>query len=230
MITLSDVHLHPVCRGVWPTFRSAYDHARLSSRVALVPGCAVAALTAALLMMYAGVAQAATVLERYYAHDAVEDAHGVIAPWHQGQNGQIDLRVRTAAEFLKRYPWVTADESLMAGPHYVFNARVDVAPDGAVAVLPASDQMNGNLGQRFKYISESLPRYYRYTGDPMAFSHMRIAADFLLDYYVTPSDHAWPEFPISVPLAGRPYGPAEPGGYIQLDLSPPFRQPFIHRR
>ncbi|MCX7428391.1 MAG: malectin domain-containing carbohydrate-binding protein [Planctomycetia bacterium] len=162
---------------------------------------------------------AATTQPRYYAHDAVEDSHGVVAPWYQGPDGQIDLRVRVAAEFLKRYPWVDRDRSVMAGPHYVFNARVDLSDDGTITVLPANDNMNGNLGQRFKYITESLPRYYRYSGDPIVFSHAKIAADFLLDYYQTGPDAAWPRFPISVPRGGKPYGAASPGGYIQLDLA-----------
>ncbi len=164
-------------------------------------------------------AGAATAQKRYYAHEAVEDSHGVIAPWYRGQNGQVDFRVRIAAEFLKRYPWVGTDQCVMAGPHYIFNPRVDLDDRGTIRVLPASDQMNGNLGQRFKYITESLPRYYRYSGDPMVFGHLKIAADYLLENYQTPADHPWPRFPISVPLAGRPYGRAAPGGWIQLDLS-----------
>lgn len=127
--------------------------------------------------------------------------------------------MRVAAEVLKRYPWVNTDQSVMAGPHYVFNPRVNVAPNGEISVLPPSDTMNGNLGQRFKYVTESLSRYYCYSGDPIAFSHLKIAADFLLEHYMTPADHPWPKFPISVPLRGKPYGPAQPGGWIQLDLS-----------
>src|SRR5438552_15364315 len=84
-----------------------------------------------------GKARAAEVMKHYYAHDAVEDSQGVIAPWYQGQNGQVDLRVRVAAEFLKRYPWVDNSESVMAGPHWVFNARVDLGDDGVIHVLPA---------------------------------------------------------------------------------------------
>jgi len=166
-----------------------------------------------------GSASAATRQQHYYAHEAVEDAHGVIAPWYRGQNGLVDLRVRVAAEFLKRYPWAATDRSVMAGPHWVFNARVDLDDSGKIAVLPATDGMNGNLGQRFKYITESLTRYYRYTGDPAAVGYLKIAADFMLDFYMTPPDHPWPRFPISVPLRGKPYGAAQPGGYIQLDLS-----------
>jgi len=164
-------------------------------------------------------AAAATTQDRYYAHAAVQDRDGVIAPWYSGQNGLVDYRVCVAAEFLKRYPWVGHDQSVMAGPHWVFNARVDLDRDGNIAVLPATDQMNGNLGQRFKYITEALPRYYRYTGDPVVLGHLKIAADFLLDYYLTPDAHPWPRFPISVPVSGKPYGPAAPGGWIQLDLS-----------
>ena len=162
---------------------------------------------------------AATRQEKCYAHATVEDQQGVIAPWYGGQNGQVDLRVRVSAEFLKRYPWVGSDQSVVAGPHWVFNPRVDLADDGTIHVLPASPEMNGNLGQRFKYITESLPRDYRYSGDPVVFGYLRIAADYLLEYYQTPADHAWPRFPLSVPLHGTPYGPAAAGGYIQLDLA-----------
>ncbi len=162
---------------------------------------------------------AATTQEKYYAHEAVEDQHGVIAPWYQGQNGLVDHRVRVAAEFLKRYPWVSPPDCVMAGPHWVFNARVDLDPNGTISVLPATDNMNGNLGQRFKYITEAIPRYYRYTGDPTLLGSLKIAADFLLDYYFTPEDHPWPRFPISVPLGGKPYGASAPGAWIQLDLA-----------
>ena len=174
-----------------------------------------------------GSARAAEALKHYYAHDAVEDSYGVIAPWYQGQNGQLDLRVRIAAEFLKRYPWVDTSESVMAGPHWVFNARVDLGEDGTIHVLPASDNMNGNLGQRFKYITEAMPMYYAYTGDPVIFSYLKIASDFILKYYMTSPDAPWPSFPISVPLKGKPYGPPNPGGYIQLDLSAGVGRGFI---
>lgn len=184
-------------------------------RTAVLMGLSLASLFAGGLSP----ARAATTQKRYYAHEAVEDAHGVIAPWYRGQNGLVDYRVRVAAEFLKRYPWVGADRSVMAGPHWVFNARVNLDKAGNIRVLPATNNMNGNLGQRFKYITESLPRYYRYTGDPVVFGHLKIAADFLLEHYLTPDDHPWTRFPISVPVAGKPYGPAAPGGWIQLDLS-----------
>ena len=174
---------------------------------------------ASLLVLWANPALGATTQKHYYAHDAVEDCYGVIAPWYQGQNGQVDFRVRIAAEFLKRYPWVGADQCVMAGPHWVFNGTVDLDTSGNIKVLPATDLMNGNLGQRFKYITESLPRYYRYTGDPVVFGYVKIAADFVLDYNMTPADHPWPKFPISVPVGGKPYGDAAPGGWIQLDLS-----------
>ena len=63
----------------------------------------IASLLAAALC--AGGLIGATTLKHYFAHDAVEDRYGVIAPWYKGQNGQFDLRVRIAAETMKRYPW-----------------------------------------------------------------------------------------------------------------------------
>lgn len=187
----------------------------------------LAALGLFLLVGMQSSANGATVQRRYYAHEAAEDSHGVIVPWYHGQNGLVDLRVRVAAEFLKRYPWVGNDQSVMAGPHWVFNARVDLDGSGKITILPATNFMNGNLGQRFKYITESLPRYYRYTGDAAALGYLKIAADFMLNDYMTPADHHWPRFPISVPLRGKPYGSAEPGGYIQLDLSAGIGLGFI---
>ncbi len=63
---------------------------------------------------------AATTQERYYAHETVEDEHGVIAPWYRGQNGQCDYRIRLAADTLKRYPWY--------GPPIAVTAASTVAP------------------------------------------------------------------------------------------------------
>lgn len=40
--------------------------------------------------------QAASVREKVYAHTDREDTHGVIAPWHAGQNGPLDERLRIA--------------------------------------------------------------------------------------------------------------------------------------
>jgi hypothetical protein len=159
-------------------------------------------------------------LPRYFAHQAVEDKYGVIAPWYNGQNGQFDFRVRVAADVLKRYPWVNTDKSVMAGPHYVFNPRMGIdANNGAVKVLEATDTMNGNVGQRFKYLSEAAVKYYRYSGDPFLIGHLQIISDYILDYCLTDSNYPWPGFPISVPWKGKPYGQANEKGYIQLDLS-----------
>jgi hypothetical protein len=72
-------------------------------------------------------------------------------------------------------PVVGRDQCVMAGPHWVFNARVDLGQDGKISVLPASDQMNGDLGRRFKDITEALPRYYRCTGDRVVLGQLKIA-------------------------------------------------------
>jgi hypothetical protein len=58
----------------------------------------------------------ASAKKHYYAHDAVVDAHGVIAPWYAGLNGQCDFRARVAAETLKRYPWTTTNTAVAAYP------------------------------------------------------------------------------------------------------------------
>ena len=45
---------------------------------------------------------AAQTRSNYYAHEVAQDGHGVIAPWHTGQNGPLDTRLRIAVEVMKR--------------------------------------------------------------------------------------------------------------------------------
>src|SRR6266542_1697986 len=70
----------------------------------------------------------------YYAHEAVEDRYGVIAPWYRGQNGQCDFRVRVSAETLKRYPWADANKAPTPAPEYVYNGGWSIARDGTITI------------------------------------------------------------------------------------------------
>ena len=69
---------------------------------------------------------------RYFAHPAVEDRYGVIAPWYQGLNGQCDFRVRITAETLKRYPWATKPKTGLPAPDYIYNGWWEIKPDGTI--------------------------------------------------------------------------------------------------
>lgn len=161
---------------------------------------------------------AAAVQKHYYAYDAVEDAHGVIAPWYQGLNGQWDFRVRVAAETLKRYPWTDTTKAPAAVPEYVFNGHWNISSEGVISIPELRDWDNGDLGQRAAYVLTGWVDYYRYTGDPAAIAHLSLMADALLNYCLTPDDHPWPRFLVSVPLKGKPYGICDPRGHIQLDI------------
>ncbi len=163
-------------------------------------------------------ASAATAQKHYYAHDAVEDADGVLAPWHRGQNGQCDFRVRVAAETLKRYPWTEPGKAAAVVPAYVFNGHWSISPEGVIGVPELRDWDNGDLGQRAAYVLSGFVDYYRYSGDAAAIAHITLLADALLDHCLTPADHPWPHFLISVPTKGVPYGQANPHGMIQLDI------------
>ncbi|HPD28372.1 MAG TPA: malectin domain-containing carbohydrate-binding protein [Phycisphaerae bacterium] len=174
-----------------------------------------------------GVCGGATVQKRYYAHETVEDRHGVIAPWYQGQNGQLDLRVRIAAETLKRYPWTEPGKAPVQVPEYICSGAWKIAPDGTITIPPISDWANGDLGQRAAYVLSGLIDYYRYSGDPAAIAHIALQADYLLDYCLTPDDHPWPRFLVSVPTKGKPYGQADPHGFIQLDIVAEVGAPLI---
>jgi len=155
---------------------------------------------------------------RLYAHETVTDRYGVIAPWYAGQNGQCDFRVRIAAETLKRYPWVGTDKAVAVAPHYVFSGAWRIAPDGAITIPPIGGWANGDLGQRAAYVLSGLVDYYRYTGDPAAISQICLTADTLLNHMLTPPHHPWPGILVSVPVKGKPYGKADPHGFIQLDI------------
>ncbi len=173
----------------------------------------------AMLGLIVATAPAATVQKHYFAYDAVHDAYGVIAPWYTGLNGQCDLRVRIAAETLKRYPWTTSANAVAQYPHYVFNGYWSIAADGTIRPRDPGEVANSDVGQRALSVLNGLVDYYRYTGDPAAVAHLTYMADSLLDYGLTPADHPWPGMFISVPSNGKVYYKADPHGLIQLDIS-----------
>jgi len=177
-----------------------------------------ASIAGTLLLVPAPSLEAAKVQKRYYAHPAVHDRYGVIAPWYTGQNGPLDFRVRIAAETLKRYPWTDPKTAASAAPHFVFNGHWKITPEGAITPVPINDWDNGDLGQRAAYVLSGLMDYYRYSGDPAAIALVHLQAEALLDHCLTPADHPWPEFLISVPVKGKPYGKCDPQGMIQLDI------------
>lgn len=158
-------------------------------------------------------------LSRYYAHDAVLDPYGVIAPWYQQLNGQMDFRIRVAAETMKRYPWTNTDHAVAAYPDYLFTSNWSIANDGTITPKHYGDWSNGDLGQRAFCVLQGMMDYYRYTADPAAIAHLTYMGDFILDYVQTPADHPWPQFLISVPMKGKAYQKADPAGMIQLDIA-----------
>jgi len=166
-------------------------------------------------------------LDRYFAHQVVEDKHGVIAPWYKGQNGQFDYRVRVAAETLKRYPWAGKDKAIAPGPEYVYSGRWQIEDSGKIMAVPDDNWSNGDLGQRAAYILGSLIDYYQYSGDPAAFTGITAMGDYLVNSCQTPVDHGWPKMLVSVPTMGTVYGACRVGqsdtlaakeGKIQLDI------------
>lgn len=163
-------------------------------------------------------APAATNLITYYAHRAVEDNHGVIAPWYQGLNGQLDERLNIAVNVYKRYPWVDKPKAVMAAPDFIYNSHWSIKPDGTIIIPPTTDWMCGDLCARAWSIIKGLTAYYQYSGDPIAFIYIPLVVDYILDYGLTDAQADWPSFPISTPTRGKAYGKCDPGGRIQLDL------------
>ena len=160
----------------------------------------------------------AGVQSRYYAHEAVHDQDGVIAPWYRGLNGQCDFRVRIAAETLKRYPWTTRTNAIAEYPAYVFTGSWQISSNGVITPRDPGDWGNGDLSQRATSILNGFVDYYRYTGDAAAIAHLTYMADFVVDHCQTPVDHPWPGLFVSVPTKGKAFFKTDPHGMIQLDL------------
>lgn len=171
-----------------------------------------------ILSVLSGLLAAAQTHPNYYAHDVVQDRFGVIAPWHPGQNGPLDLRLRIAVEALKRYPWVDSKKAVMAAPDFIYNSHWKIEEDGTIQIPPTNDWMCGDLSQRAWSIIKGLTAYYRYSGDPMAFLYIPLTADYILDYAQTSEDHPWPRFPIATPTSGKAYGKCDQSARNQLDL------------
>lgn len=163
-------------------------------------------------------ATAAQAQPRYYAHAAVEDRYGVIAPWYAGQNGQFDYRVRIASETLRRYPWVAPPKAPTTAPEYAFNNTWRISPQGAISIPPLNNWNNAGRGQGSARVILALSEYYRYSGDPAALAQLSAVADALIQFSQTSASHPWPQFLISVPVAGKPYDQASEDGWIQLDI------------
>ena len=160
----------------------------------------------------------ATTQKNYFAHEAVEDEYGVIAPWYGGLNGQCDYHVRVTGETLKRYPWTDGKTHNVELPMYMVRGAWKIDNDGNIESRrwPGGD---GDYGQRAYFTISSLIYYYRYTGDPAAIAHIKLYVEHLLEYTLTPEDYSWPRFPISVPTKKKGYTSYSSNSMIQLDIA-----------
>lgn len=161
---------------------------------------------------------AAETMDRYFAHKAVHDKHGVIAPWYTGQNGQFDYRVRIASETLRRYPWVGTDKAAGIAPEYAYNNTWRISKEGTISIPALENWLSGGRGQACARVILAWIEYYRYSGDPAALAHLEVIADTLINFSQTSATHPWPNFLISVPVNGVPYQQAREDGWIQLDV------------
>ena len=181
-------------------------------------GRSIILMAVGLILGAAAAGRPSATLKQYYAHPAVEDRFGVIAPWHKGLNGPLDERIRIAAEIYKRYPWAGLDQAVMTAPHIVYNTHWSITPDGTITVPPTDPWMCGDLSQRALSIIQGLTKHYAYSGDPLAFVYIPLTCDYILDYGLTGPDDAWPRFPISTPTKGIGYKKAKADVPNQLDL------------
>lgn len=209
--------------------RTQTDRAGAIVRKAGFPAASAAlALIACMLLCPSDASADETTATRYFAHEFSTDANGVIAPWYKGQNGQCDLRVRIAAETLKRYPWALPPKTPAPVPDYIYNGHWVLDKDGSITVPELKDWDNGDFGQRAAYSLGALNSYYRYSGDPAAIAHLTMIADTIVDHCLTPTDHPWPGVLVSVPVRGKAYGPFNTHGFIQLDIVASVGTELVH--
>jgi Malectin domain len=190
---------------------------RLSRFVICAGGLALTGLLGAALKDYEP-SHPSKPMKSYFAHEVHEDRNGVIAPWYQGLNGQLDERALIAVNVYKRYPWVGKDKAVMAAPDFVYNSHWSISPEGTISIPPTTDWMCGDLSQRAWSIIKGLTAYYQYSGDPIAFLYIPLTVDYILDYAQTDANAPWPSFPISTPTNGKAYGKCDPNARNQLDL------------
>jgi hypothetical protein len=175
--------------------------------------------TLLIALMSVPTAFAAETRDHYFAHDTLEDKHGVIAPWYTAQNGQFDFHVRVSGETLRRYPWVGTDRAAGIAPEYAYNNTWQIDHDGTITVPhEITNWRNGARGQGAARVLHAWVEYYRYTGDPAALAHLEVVADTVIRFSQTDASHPWPNFLVSVPNAGKPYGQVSADGWMQLDI------------
>lgn len=170
------------------------------------------------MVLFGQAVHSAEKLDRYFAHPAVEDSHGVIAPWYRGQNGQFDYRVRIAAETMRRYPWFTTKEAATTAPAYAYNNTWKISKDGVISTPEINNWYGAGRGQGSARALFTWVEYYRYSGDPAAFAHVEAVANAVVSTMQTSATHPWPNFMISVPVEGKIYGQSSEKGWIQLDI------------
>jgi len=161
------------------------------------------------MVAFSGTATAAETLTSYYAHPIVEDSFGVVAPWYKGRNGQLDYRVRRAAEVLLNSGWSahTVGGKALKTPTCFWG---EGDPDPGIV-------------QRGARALFAFVEYYRYSGDPAAPGQVEAIANAILELCQTGKEHPWPQFLMSVPYGGvGPDGKVTSQAYIQLDIVAEF--------
>ena len=69
---------------------------------------------------------------------------------------------------------------------------------------PPTAQVHGKMMsvKRFPNWVESARLYYQYTGDMAPLNYVKRLVDYSLDHGQTPTNHAWPDFPVGTANAG----------------------------
>ena len=106
-------------------------------------------LVAILLWPVCATAADPQVVKKYFAHPAVEDRDGVIAPWYRGQNGQCDFRVRDRGRDAQALSLGRQGRGRHGGAAFRLHRNVGIKPDGTILVSPKLDNwMFADVGQR----------------------------------------------------------------------------------
>jgi len=125
------------------------------------------------------VAASAAQAEMLCDHEVVLDGQGRLLPWTS-----FDHIVRGSMEYIKDCP--TAATKFGNDPWYLITSKL--------TEKGAFNRNQNNQGSNVYYATETLSKYYAYSGDRAAFDAVRRLVDRVLLYH-TPDDWAWPRVP-----------------------------------
>ncbi len=125
-------------------------------------------------------------------HPLVLDAQKKIVPWYKPAEKAFDNYLDMC------WKWAVAAPNDSIGLPISFRYCAWVPGDPP----KVSAGWENDVGEKIPNWVESARLYYQYSGDKAPLDYVKRFVDYSLDHGQTPSDHAWPAFPVGTANAG----------------------------